>query len=121
MNNLAERGVRLYTERDHPGIHVSGHPCRDELRQMYQWVRPEIAIPTHGERRHLLEHVQLAKEMQVRRPVAPRNGDLIRLAPGRAEVIDEVPAGRLYVDAGVLTPEGGSALANAATPPATAC
>jgi ribonuclease J len=92
MNNLAERGVRLYTERDHPGIHVSGHPCRDELRQMYDWVRPTIAIPTHGERRHLLEHLALAKDMQTPQGVAPRNGDMVRLAPGRAEVIDEVPA-----------------------------
>lgn len=110
MNKLADRGVRLYTERDHPGIHVSGHPCRDELREMYQWVRPQIAVPTHGERRHLLEHAALAGELQVPQAVAPRNGDLIRLAPGRAEVIDEVPSGRLYVDAGVLTSENGSAL-----------
>jgi ribonuclease J len=110
QNKLADRGVRLYTERDHPGIHVSGHPCRDELRQMYQWARPQIAVPTHGERRHLLEHVALAKEMQVPEAIAPRNGDLIRLAPGRPEVIDEVPAGRLFVDAGVLTPENGAAL-----------
>jgi ribonuclease J len=110
QNKLADRGVRLYTERDHPGIHVSGHPCRDELRQMYQWARPEIAVPTHGERRHLLEHVALAKDMQVPQAIAPRNGDMIRLAPGRAEVIDEVPAGRLFVDAGILTSENGAAL-----------
>jgi ribonuclease J len=110
MNNLAERGVRLYTERDHPGIHVSGHPCRDELRQMYKWARPTIAIPTHGERRHLLEHVALATEMGTPQALAPRNGDMVRLAPGRAEVIDEVPSGRLYVDGGLLTPENGSAL-----------
>ena len=110
QNKLAERGVRIYTERDHPGIHVSGHPAREELRQMYQWARPEIAVPTHGERRHLLEHVALAKEMQTPQALAPRNGDLIRLAPGRAAVVDEVPAGRLYVDAGVLTPANGEAL-----------
>ena len=60
---LSERGVRIYTDRDHPGIHVSGHPCRDELRQMYQWARPHIAIPTHGMRRHIAEHALLAKEM----------------------------------------------------------
>jgi len=56
QNKLADKGVRLYTDRDHPGIHVSGHPCRDELKQMYQWARPQIAVPTHGERRHLIEH-----------------------------------------------------------------
>jgi len=110
QNKLADRGVRLYTERDHPGIHVSGHPCRDELKRMYRWARPTIAIPTHGERRHLLEHAALAKDLQVPQAVAPRNGDMVRLAPGRAEIIDEVPAGRLYVDAGVVTPENGDAL-----------
>jgi ribonuclease J len=110
QNRLADRGVRLYTERDHPGIHVSGHPCRDELAEMYRWARPEIAVPTHGERRHLLEHVAFARDMQVPQQVAPRNGDMVRLAPGRAEIVDEVPAGRLFVDAGVLTPENGEAL-----------
>ena len=110
QNKLADRGVRLYTERDHPGIHVSGHPCRDELRRMYQWARPKIAIPTHGERRHLLEHAALAGEMQTPEAVAPRNGDMVRLAPGMAVIIDEVPASRLYVDAGVVTPENGEAL-----------
>jgi ribonuclease J len=110
QNNLADRGVRLYTERDHPGIHVSGHPCRDELREMYQWARPEIAVPTHGERRHLLEHVAFAKDLQVPQAIAPRNGDMVRLAPGRAEIIDEVHSGRLYVDAGMLTSADGVAL-----------
>jgi len=110
QNNLADRGVRLYTERDHPGIHVSGHPCRDELAEMYRWARPQIAVPTHGERRHLLEHVAFARDLQVPQQIAPRNGDVVRLAPGRAEIVDEVPAGRLYVDAGVVVPENGDAL-----------
>lgn len=110
QNKLTERGVRLYTERDHPGIHVSGHPCRDELAEMYAWARPTIAVPTHGERRHLLEHAAFARDLQVPQQVTPRNGDMVRLAPGRAEIIDEVPAGRLYVDGGVVTPENGDAL-----------
>jgi ribonuclease J len=110
QNNLADRGVRLYTERDHPGIHVSGHPCRDELRRMYQWARPHIAVPTHGERRHLLEHAALAKDLQVPHAVAPRNGDMVRLAPGAPGIIDEVPSGRLYVDGGMVTAENGEAL-----------
>ncbi len=110
QNKLTERGVRLYTERDHPGIHVSGHPCRDELAEMYRWARPQIAVPTHGERRHLMEHAAFARDLQVPQQVTPRNGDMVRLAPGRAEVIDEVPSGRLFVDAGVLTPENGEAL-----------
>jgi ribonuclease J len=110
QNKLADRGVRLYTERDHPGIHVSGHPCRDELKQMYQWARPTIAVPTHGERRHLLEHAALAKDLQVPHAIAPRNGEMVRLAPGAPGIIDEVPSGRLYVDAGVVTAENGDAL-----------
>jgi ribonuclease J len=110
QNKMAERGIRLYTERDHPGIHVSGHPCRDELKEMYAWARPKIAVPTHGERRHLLEHAAFARDLQVSQAVAPRNGDMVRLAPGRAEVIDETPSGRLYVDGGVVTVENGDAL-----------
>lgn len=110
QDKLADRGVRLYTEKDHPGIHVSGHPCREELRQMYGWVRPRIAIPTHGQRRHLVEHVNLARDLQVPEAIAMRNGDMVRLAPGRAEIIDEVPAGRLYVDGGMLVPAAGEAL-----------
>ncbi|USQ93772.1 ribonuclease J [Caulobacter sp. RL271] len=110
QNKLADRGVRLHTERDTPGIHVSGHPCRDELRQMYGWVRPQIAVPTHGERRHLIEHAAFAKDLQVPDAISPRNGDMVRLAPGKPEIIDEVPAGRLYVDGGVVTPENGEAL-----------
>ncbi len=110
QNNLADRGVRLYTDRDHPGIHVSGHPCRDELKEMYQWARPQIAIPTHGERRHILEHAAFARDMQVQETVTPRNGDMVRLAPGRAEIIDQVPAGRLYVDGNVIVPSNAEPL-----------
>lgn len=110
QNKLADRGVRLHTERDTPGIHVSGHPCRGELKQMYQWVRPQIAVPTHGERRHLIEHAAFAKDLQVPDAISPRNGDMVRLAPGKPEIIDEVPAGRLYVDGGVVTAENGDAL-----------
>ena len=110
QDKLADRGVRLYTERDHPGIHVSGHPCRDELAEMYRWARPTISVPTHGERRHLLEHAAFARDLQVPQQVTPRNGDMVRLAPGRAEIIEEVAAGRLYVDGGVVTSENGDAL-----------
>lgn len=101
-NAFLERGVNLITADDEHLIHVSGHPARDELRQMYQWARPRIAVPVHGERRHILEHVRLAQELQVPEAVAPENGDLIRLAPGPAQKIDEVPAGRLYVDGVVI-------------------
>ncbi len=110
QDKLADRGVRLYTEKDHRGIHVSGHPCRDELKQMYEWARPRIAVPTHGMRRHLAEHANLARDMGVPEQVTPRNGDMVRLAPGPAAIIDEVPSGRLYVDGGRLVTEQGEAL-----------
>ena len=110
QNKLSDRGVRLYTEKDHPGIHVSGHPCRDELRDMYRWARPQISVPTHGERRHLQEHVALARDLGVPEQIAPRNGDMVRLAPGPAAIIDEVKAGRVYLDGGVLTPENSEPL-----------
>ena len=110
QNGLSDRGVRIYTDKDHPGIHVSGHPCRDELSQMYRWARPQIAVPTHGERRHLIEHLAFAREHDVPEAIAPRNGEVIRLAPGRAMIIAEVPSGRLFLDGNVLTPENSEPL-----------
>jgi ribonuclease J len=109
QNTFVDRGVKVITDRD-AHIHVSGHPCRDELRDMYQWARPRIAIPVHGEARHIAEHVQLAKSLQVPEAIGARNGDMIRLAPGPAEVIDEVPSGRWYLDGTDLIPEGHSAI-----------
>lgn len=100
---FGERGVEVITDKQAP-IHVSGHPARDELRQMYQWARPQIAIPVHGERRHLLEHAKLALELQTPHAVPARNGDMILIAPGGPTIIDEVPSGRLYVD-GAITLE----------------
>ena len=102
QNTLALRGVRVITEKDH-FVHVSGHPCRDELARMYQWIRPEIAVPVHGEARHLAEHAALARELQVPQQVVIRNGLMVRLAPGPAEIVDEAPSGRLYLDGEVLT------------------
>lgn len=111
QNALAEQGVHVITPRMvEQTIHVSGHPCRDELRRMYQWVRPRVAVPVHGERRHILEHANFARSMQVPEAVAPRNGSLIRLAPGEAEIVDEVPAGRLFLDGSRLVPEGAQGL-----------
>ena len=104
QNALADSGIRIITDRMRP-IHVSGHPCRDELRRMYQWVRPEISVPVHGERRHILEHANFAKSLQIKQAVTPRNGDVIRLAPGPAACIDEVPTGRVFLDGNRLVPE----------------
>ena len=105
QNTLAEKGVRIITDRmTAEPIHVSGHPARNELERMYQWVRPQISVPVHGERRHIMEHAAFARSMQVPQAVTPRNGDMIRLAPGKAEVIDVVPNGRLYLDGSRLVP-----------------
>lgn len=109
QNQLVELGVRVITEKDEH-IHVSGHPCRDELEQMYKWVRPQKAVPVHGEARHLEEHALFAAELGVDDTLAPRNGDVIRLAPGRLAVIDEVPSGRLMLDGNLLLPDGSGAV-----------
>jgi len=105
INDLVELGVDVITEKD-AFIHVSGHPNRDELKKMYEWVRPKYAIPVHGEARHLEAHADFALTLGVKDSIAPRNGDLIRLAPGEPEVIDETPAGRWMLDGDILMPEG---------------
>jgi len=102
-NRLLERGIEVLTEQDHD-VHVSGHPARDELVQMYQWVKPRIAVPVHGELRHLVEHAALAAEMQVSETVVMANGRALRLAPGPAEVVGQVPVGRLAIDGRDIVP-----------------
>lgn len=103
QNRLAERGVSVITEKDH-FVHVSGHPCRDELADMYAWVRPEISVPVHGEIRHMMEHVKLAQDIQIPQTILAPNGNLVQLAPGKARIVEEVYTGRLYLDGDVLTP-----------------
>jgi len=105
QNQLAARGIELLTAEDH-FVHVSGHPCREELAQMYRWIRPQVAVPVHGEMRHQVAHARLARELQVPQALVPENGQLFRLAPGRAELIDEVPSGRVHLDGRVLVAEG---------------
>jgi ribonuclease J len=105
QNGLAALGVEVITERDH-FVHVSGHPARDELAQMYRWVRPRVAVPVHGELRHMTEHARLARSLQVPQAIVVQNGHMLRLAPGRAEIVDETPAGRLHLDGKVLVEEG---------------
>ncbi|MEM9840513.1 MAG: ribonuclease J [Pseudomonadota bacterium] len=109
MNDLSSAGVHVITEGD-AFVHVSGHPCRDELKDMYQMVRPQIAVPVHGEARHLAEHGAYAQSLGTPQAIVPQNGDLIRLAPGPAAKIDEVPAGRLYMDGKILLSHGDRAL-----------
>ena len=103
QNALADDGVEIITEKDRP-IHVSGHPNRDELKRMYEWVRPNIAIPVHGERRHLLEHAKFSKTVGAQTSIPGRNGEMIRLAPHGPKVVDIVPSGRLYEDGGEIVP-----------------
>mgnify|MGYP001545762238 FL=1 len=105
QNKLAARGIALLTAEDHH-VHVSGHPCRDELAQMYRWIRPQLALPVHGEMRHQVSHAALARELQVPQAIVPENGQMFRLAPGRPELIDEVPSGRIHMDGRVLVAEG---------------
>ena len=107
-NALMARGVEVITDHD-ADIHVSGHPARDELVQVYQWIRPKIALPVHGEVRHMIEHAALARKCQVPETIVAPNGTLVRLAPGLAEIIDHVHAGRLARDGdGVVQLEGGT-------------
>jgi len=109
INDLVELGVHVITEKD-AFTHVSGHPNRDELRKMYEWVRPRFSIPVHGEARHLEAHAEFALTLGVEGAIAPRNGDLIRLAPGEPEIVDEVPSGRWLLDGAILMPEGSGPL-----------
>jgi ribonuclease J len=104
QNKLAALGVAVLTERDH-FVHVSGHPARDELAEMYRWVRPRISVPVHGEMRHMTEHARYARELQVPEAVVVQNGQMLRLAPGHAEIIDETPSGRLHLDGRLLVHE----------------
>jgi ribonuclease J len=104
-NKLAALGVEVLTVEDH-FVHVSGHPAREELSEMYCWVRPQIAVPVHGEMRHMAEHARLAKSLQVPQAVVVQNGQMLRLAPGRAEIIDEVPSGRVFLDGRIRVHEG---------------
>ncbi|MDE2494904.1 MAG: ribonuclease J [Alphaproteobacteria bacterium] len=104
-NKLASIGVEILSADDH-FVHVSGHPARDELAQMYRWTRPQIAVPVHGELRHMTAHARLARSLQVPQAVNVENGQMLRLAPGRAQVINETPAGRIHLDGRVLVSEG---------------
>lgn len=104
-NELASAGVEVITEKDAP-VHVSGHPCRDELAEMYRMVRPQIAVPVHGEARHLIAHAKLARSLGVKQTMVLKNGQMMRLAPGPIDIVEEVPAGRLAVDGpNLVTPQ----------------
>ena len=103
LNLFTEQGVEVITEKDAPAlIHVSGHPYRGELRRMYEYTKPQIAIPVHGEARHIHEHCKLAKECGVPESFKIKNGDVLKLAPGKHEKVGMVEHGRLAVEASMF-------------------
>ena len=104
-NQLVKDGIEVISE-ENEFVHVSGHPNRDEMRDMYNWIKPNCIIPVHGEHRHMIEHINFAKEMQVPHPVQVENGDIVKLYPGdKPEVYDKAPSGRLYLDGSISVDE----------------
>lgn len=101
INGLVDQDIEVITDRTHL-VHVSGHPRRDEMKDLLSWVRPRIVVPVHGEALHLAEHANLARESGVKETILCRNGDLVRLAPEPAGIVGEVPQGRLYKDGALL-------------------
>ncbi len=109
INNLIRTGVEVITDRT-ALVHASGHPRRGEVAQLYGWIKPEIAIPAHGEDIHLAEHAAFAKLQGARHVVSARNGDIVRLAPGTPSITGEAPSGRLCKDGNSLVPVGDESL-----------
>jgi ribonuclease J len=110
INNLVEMGVDVITEHD-AFIHVSGHPGQPDLKQMYGWIKPQMAVPVHGEIRHMTKHAKLAKSWGVEKTLVPKNGDIIRLAPDGPLKIDQAPFGKLLVDGSCIIPAYGEVMA----------
>ena len=104
-NQLVKDGIEVISE-ENEFVHVSGHPNRDEMKDMYSWIKPKCVIPVHGEHRHMMEHVSFAKEMQVPYPVLVENGDIVKISPGdKPTVYDKAPSGRLYLDGNISVEE----------------
>lgn len=101
QNRLAGSGINVINPRDTDHIiHVSGHPARDEIKQMYDWLKPEIVVPVHGEKVMIEDQAELARSCQISQVVPPNNGSVIKLAPGRCEILDHVQTGLLAVEPG---------------------
>lgn len=109
QNQLVLQGIEVITEADH-FVHVSGHPARDELSELYSWIKPKVLVPIHGEGRHLIEHRKFARENQVPNVVVVENGDMLRLHPGPVEVIGQTTVGRKAVQGRRLIPLEGATL-----------
>ena len=100
-NDIVRQDIELITEET-DFVHVSGHPNRDDLKDMYEWIKPTSVIPVHGEQRHMLEHIKFAKEMSVPYPIKVENGDIVRLYPGKSpEVYDKAPYGKILIDGNI--------------------
>jgi len=98
QNQIVKSDIEVISE-ENAFVHVSGHPNREDLKDMYNWVKPKCVIPVHGEHRHIIEHVAFAKEMQVPKTLQIENGDIIRILPGSSpQIIDKAPAGKIYLD-----------------------
>lgn len=100
-NGLIEQGINIITDSE-ALVHVSGHPRRHELQQMYGWVRPKIVVPVHGEAAHLTAHAELAEQSGIGKVPRVRNGDVLKLAPGEPEVVDHAPFGRIFKDGNLI-------------------
>ncbi|MFY0615575.1 MAG: ribonuclease J [Hyphomicrobiaceae bacterium] len=109
QNQLAERGYKIVTDAD-ALVHVTGHPRREELAQMFAWIKPQTVVPMHGEARHLQENARLATEAGIPRAHKIVNGEMLRLAPGTPKQIDDVPVGRRYRDGRLFVAEGENAV-----------
>ena len=101
QNLIVKNKIEMISE-ENAFVHVSGHPNRDDLKDMYNWVKPQCVIPVHGEHRHMAEHVSFAKEMQVPKTLLIENGDIIKILPGdKPEIIDKAPSGKVYLDGSI--------------------
>jgi len=109
-NQLVKEGIEVISE-DSEFIHVSGHPNREDLKDMYNWIRPKSVIPVHGEYRHMQEHINFAKEMKIPNPVKVINGDIVKLAPAEKPfVYDKAPAGKVYLDGNISVEEDSNSI-----------
>ncbi|MGQ0279098.1 ribonuclease J [Sphingopyxis sp. NFH-91] len=109
MNQLAARDILTVTEKQ-AHIHVSGHPGQPELAALYGWLRPRLIVPVHGEIRHMHEQARFALEQRVPDALVQENGDLVRLAPGSARILERVRSGRLILDGDVILPADGETI-----------
>lgn len=109
MNKLAERNILTVTEKQ-AHVHVSGHPGQPELAKLYDWIRPEVLVPVHGERRHMAEQARFAKAHGVKNALVQSNGDVVRLAPGKPAIVGKERTGRLILDGDTIIAADGQTI-----------